>query len=169
MLGIGECVSELDVEVSIFDSMEDHIHAGDVVCGNVDFLPAVFDLVGWVGWSELLAELEEQGTRAACWIVDLADFPWVLLDHELCEELRDLLRGVEFAAALSSVACELVHEEFVDVTEDVIVGVGVVNVEIVEDLKDVGDDFVACCYGRSELGRGEVDVVEKVFEVLLGA
>ena len=146
--------------------MEDHIHAGDVICRDIDFLPEVFDALVLI---ELLAELQEQRAGAAGGIVDLADFSGVPLDHEFCEEPGDFLRGVELAAALSSIACEFVHEEFVDVAEDVVIGVGVVDVEIVKDIEDVGDDFVACRYGRTELGRGEVDVVEKVFEVLLGA
>ena len=71
VLRLKKRVPEGDVELVVFDVVQEHVDAAQIVGSRVAFLPekALSHLVP----AENLGELEQQGTRTAGRIIDLVD------------------------------------------------------------------------------------------------
>lgn len=160
-------VAVMDFELGVFYSVEEHVHARQVVGGDVVFLSVDFaDAV----LAHAFADVEEEGAGAAgevenaVEVFPLAGFGFLAVEgDDGGEDAGDLLGGVEFAGFFAGAGGELADEVFVGVAERV--DVGGKFCESVGDSFDDGAEFgVSVCIFFAEFFGDEVDFGEEALE-----
>lgn len=149
--GMLQRVLVLQIESLVVDAVQDHVHAGEVVCGRVHLLSIEAAHV-----LDLLRHAQQQGAGAAGGVIDVLEAPFPGGD-DLGQNGADFLRRVELARLLSRAAGELADEVFVGIAQHVGLGIGQAEVDLVKVAEHLGDEFVFLALGFPELRRAETD------------
>ena len=114
-LGICQSVTLHDKRLRVV--VQDHVHAGKTGCGCVFFLT----VQGYLGPC-LVCDLQKQRTGTACRIIGRGGACGIgLADSEyLCYDPADLGRGIELTFAFAALRCEVAHQVFVSIAQDIV-------------------------------------------------
>lgn len=154
------------MELVVIDVVQEHVHAGQVVGGVVDFLTKEAILNDMV--LKLPLCLQQQGARAGSGVVDFVDV--VLPVHgQAGNELRHVLRRKEFATRLAGVGGIIVNQKFVGIAEQVNLVVGkAAEVQFAYAFQYGGQSAVFALDGIAQTRAGGVEVGKQTFDVLFG-
>lgn len=163
---VDEGVAVGEVELLVVDVVQEHVDAGEVVSGQVDFL-AVEPLTH-IAFTKDLVELQQQGPGTDSRVVDLVDL-FFADDGDAGEKFGDFLGGVVLATGLACTGGVHLHEVLIGVAEQVDgVVFEVAQREVTDRVEEFGELFVALGDGVAELGTVDVEVIEQAFEIVLG-
>ncbi len=154
---VGQGVAVIDFELSVLHPVQQHVHAGEIVGGDVLFLPEDFaDAI----CAHAFSHVEEQGAGAAGEIEDLFQSRLLARGGLLAvegddggEDVGNLLRGVELARLLTGACGELADQVFVGIAQSVGVG-GELGQALGDFLDDGAELGVPFGVGPAQLGRG---------------
>lgn len=154
------------MELVVIDVVQEHVHAGEVVGGVVDFLPeeAFFNNV----FVKLFFRLQEQAARAASGVVNFVDF-LLPVHRQPRNQFGDALRGEKFAAGFACVGSVVGNQVFVGIAKKVdVVVFKTAEIEFRHAFEDGGKAFVLVGNGAAEPAAGGVEVVKQAFDGLFG-
>ena len=149
-----------------FLCMQDHIHHRETACRDVHFLAEDRQLD-----RGRLGRFQKQGPRATGRVIDaLLGVCGPLNATDRGDDARDLCRGVKLTFALAGLGCEIPHEVFVGVTEQV-VAVRAVAREVqfltAEDVDQVGQRPDHLLTTPEFLGIIEEGTIDHAAEIIL--
>ena len=159
-------IAVVDLELRILHPVQQHVHPGEVVRGDV-LLLSVNPADAAARLLHALSDVQQQRARAAGEvhhageIFALAGLRFLAVEHDdLGEDVRDPLRRVELAGLLARACGELADQIFIGVAQGVAIGR-----KLRQALGDPGDDRaelrVAVRVGLAELVGAEIDLREQ--------
>ena len=115
-MGGAQRVAQLNIELVVVDVVQEHVHPCQVIRGVVDFLAVepVFDDV----FVKLFLGLQQQRAGAARRVIDFVD-AGLLVQGQLGNQSRHLLRGKKFSARLTCIRRIVGDKKFVGVAEQI--------------------------------------------------
>jgi len=164
---VGQGVAVINLELRILHPMQQHVHAGEVVGGDVLFLSeSLADAIR----PHALSHVQEQGAGATGEIEDLLQSRLLssggLLTVESDdgrEDVGNLLRGVELARLLAGAGGELADQVFVGVPQSI--GVGGEIGQALGDLLDDGAELAVSVFVfLAQLWGGQINLGEQPLE-----
>ena len=162
VLRLGKGILVADVEVTVVNVVENHIHPRQVVSGRVHLLA-----VDHTEFLYLFSYTKEERSGTAGGVIDGLNAGLSGSD-EFGKNLGNLLRGVELAGGFAGAAGELTDEVFVGVAKDVGFGVVELEVDFIEGAEDIDEGSVTIAIGFTKFGGIEVDGFEEVVEIVFG-
>ena len=123
---VGQGIAVVNLELRILHPMQQHVHAGEVVGGDVLFLP--INLADAIR-THALSHVEKQGAGAAGKVEDflqsrlLASGGFLAVERDNGREnVGNLLWGVELARLLAGTGGKLANQVFIGIAKRVNVG-----------------------------------------------
>ena len=165
---VGQGVAVVDLELAVLDPVQQHVHARQVVGGDVLLLPV--DHADAVR-SHLMAHIEQQRPGTAGEVQHAVQFflfaggGFLAIEgDDAREDGGDGLRRVELPGLLAGAGGELADQVLVGIAEDV--GAGGKPGDALGDLGKDGAELLVAVGGRpAQLFRVEVDLGEQPLEV----
>ena len=153
-------VAVLNVKIAVLDSVQEHIHSGQVKRRGVLFLAENFVRITASGRAE-----QERATTAGR-IVHIFE-TGLAGNHNLRENLAHLLRRIELSGFLTGSGGELTNHIFIGISENVYV-LRIVQPEInaVERYQYIADKPVFVISGLAQFRGGQVNIGEQTAEII---
>ncbi len=158
-----------DFKFGVFHPMQQHVHPGEIIGGDVLFLPE--DLADRAaGFAYLLAHVEQEGAGAAgkihhafeVFLGAAAGF-LAIEGNNAGEDVGYLLRGVELASLLARAGGKLPDQIFIGITKCVDI-CGELRQPIRDPLDDGAQLAIAIGVGAAQLLGSQVDLREQALE-----
>ena len=165
MLGRNQRIFVGDVELIKINIVQEHIDTAQVVGRQVDFLTE--EALTHILLAQNLSRLQQQRAGAASRVIDLVDLG-LAHNGKAGQQLRNLLRGEELAAALASVGGVHTHQVLIRIAKR-INRVFLVFTELhrADAVQQLDKHCIALCHRSAKLVAVDINIIEQTGKVVL--
>ena len=169
VLRVNQSITVRNTEIIHRHAVQNHVHTAQVVSGQVNLLTHKTQAVRVL--TQLTLKLQQQRARTTRRVIHGTNLLGVKAIHSnLRQQLRNLLRSVVLAAALTRISRVHAHQVLVSVTESVILAilVALLKVHVRHSVHELEQVLVTSRRAHTQLVGVQHKVVEEALHVILG-
>ena len=169
VLRVNQSITVRNAEIIHRNTVQNHVHAAQVIGRQINLLTHKTQALRLL--TQLTLELQQQRARTTRRVIHGTNLLGITAVHgNLCQQLRNFLRSVVLAAALTRVRRVHAHQVLVGVAESIILAILVTLIQVharhsVHELEQV---LVTSRRAHAQLVRVQHEVVEKALDILFG-